>query len=105
MIGVAIDALVLVFLLQTINDDNIGFGSAFLVALVAAVGTGLLAFGLVLAMGLAGVFVAAVVAAILLAIAVSAIYGVEIKRAFLIAGLFMVVHIGVGMGIQMLFAA
>ena len=51
-------------------------------------------------MGVAGIFVAAVIAAALLAIAVSALFGVEIKRAFLIAGLFMVIHIGVGFAFQ-----
>lgn len=103
MLGIAIDAAVLIFLLQTINQDEIGFGTAFLVALVASVGTLLLAIGFASFMGLAGLFVGAIVAAVLLGVAVSALFGVEIKRSFLIAGIYMVVHIGVGLGFQALF--
>ena len=102
MIGIAIDAAVLIFLLQAINKDEIGFGTAFVVALVASVGTLLLVIGFASFMGAAGLFVGAVVAAALLGIAVSALFGVEIKRSFLIAGIFMVVHIGVGLVFQAL---
>ena len=102
MLGIAIDAVVLIVLLKTLNDEDVGFGTAFLVALVAAIGTTALAFGLVAVMGITGIFVAAVVAAGLLGAAVSALFGVEIKRSFLIAIIFMVVHIGVGVGFQWL---
>ena len=102
MIGLAIDAVVLIFLLQTINQDNIGLGTALIVALVAAVGTSVLAIGLVALMGTAGLFVAAILAALLLGVAISALFGVEIKRSFLIGGLFMLVHMGVAVAFQML---
>jgi len=103
MLGIAIDAVVLIALLKIINEDDIGFGTAFVVALVASIGTTVLAIGLAAAMGLGGIVVAAVIAALLLAIAVSALFGVEIKRSFLIGGIFMLVHIGVGVGFQLLF--
>ena len=105
MFGVAIDAVVLMLLLQAFNDEDIGFGLAFVVALVAAIGTAALTFGLVMAMGLAGAFVAAVVAAGLLGVAVSALFGVEIKRSFLIGAIFMVIHIMVGIFLRMLFSS
>ncbi len=47
--------------------------------------------------------VAAIIAAALLGIAVSALFGLEIKRAFLIGGIFMLVHIGFGIGFWLLF--
>ena len=100
MIGIAIDAVVLVVLLKTFNDEDIGFGIAFVVALVAAIGTTILAIALAAVMGIAGIFIGAAIAAGLLGIAISALYGVEIKRSFLIAVIFMVVHIGVGIGFQ-----
>ena len=39
MVLVLIDAVVLIFLLKIINDDDIGFGTAFVVALVASIGS------------------------------------------------------------------
>ena len=103
MLGIAIDALVLMVLLKTISDEDIGFGTSILVALVASIGTTILAIGLASMMGIAGIAVAALIAAALLGVAVSLLFGVEIKRAFLIGAIFMVVHIGVGIGFQMMF--
>lgn len=102
MIGIIIDALVLMTLLKTLNDEDIGLGTSILVALAASVGTTVLAVALASMMGIAGIAVAAVVAAILLGVAVSALFGVEIKRSFLIGIIFMVVHIGIGVGFQLL---
>lgn len=105
MLGIAIDAFVLMVLLKTINGEDIGFGTSIVVALVASIGATLLAIGLAAVMGIAGIAVAAIIAASLLGVAVSAMFGVEIKRSFLIGGIFMVVHIGVGIGFQLMFRA
>ncbi len=102
MLGIAIDALVLMVLLKTVTDEDIGFGLAILVAIVASIGTTVLALSLVSVMGIAGIAIAALVAAALLAVAVSAMFGVEIKRSFLIGAIFMVVHISVGIGVQLM---
>ena len=102
MIGLAIDAFVLMALLKAINDDDASFVGAFLLALGAAIGTALLAAGLAVVMGIAGIVVAALLAGAILGVAVSALYGVEIKRSFAIAGIFMVVHIGVGIGFELM---
>ena len=102
MLGIAIDALVLIVLLKTMSDEDLDFATAFFIALVAAIGTSALAFGIGTAMGIAGIIVAAIVAAVLLGVAVSALYGVEIKRSFLIGVIFMIVHIGVGVGFQLM---
>ena len=102
MLLLLIDAFALVCLLKAINEDDMGFGSAFIIALVAAIGTNLLAYGLASVLGLAGVLLAAVIGAACVGVAVSAMLGVEIKRAFLIGGLFMVVHISVAIAFQML---
>ena len=99
---IAIDAAILVFLLKTINEDDVEFGTAFLVALVTSIGTAILAALLSWLMGVAGVILAAIAAAALLGVAVSALFGVEIKRSFLIAGIFMVANIGVGIGFNLM---
>ncbi len=92
-------------LLKAVNDDDIGFGVSLLISLVASIGTNLLTFALVSAMGLAGLGLAAVIGAVLLGVSVSALFGVEIKRAFLVGGAFVAVHLGVAIGIQMVLSA
>lgn len=105
MLGIAIDAVVLIVLLKVVNDEDVGFGLAIIVALVTAFGTQALALGLesVIGLGIIGFLIAAVIAALLLGVAVSALFGVETKRSFLIATLFMVIHISVGVAFQLLF--
>ncbi len=98
LVRIGIDAAVLMFLLKVVNDEDVDFGTAFLVALATAIGTGVLAWLLAAAMGFAGTILAAIIAAALLGVAVSALFGVEIKRSFLIATLFVVIHVGVSMG-------
>ncbi len=105
MLMIALDAVVLMVLLKTVQDEDVNFGTAIIVALVTAIGTSLLAMGLVLALGLAGILLAALIGGALLGVAVSALFGVEIKRAFLISGLFMVVHIVASIGLQLMFRA
>lgn len=105
MLGIAIDALLLIVLLQAINEDNIGFGTAFIVALVASIGTAVLASVLVASIGFAGILVAPIIAAALIGVALSTLVGVEIKRAFFIGGIFMLVRICIGVAFQLMFRA
>ena len=100
MLGIALDAVVLMFLLKTVNDDDVGFGTAILVALAAAIATPVLGFALGLVLGVAGAYLAVLIAAALLGVAVSALFDVEVKRAFIIGGIFMAVHIGFAVGIN-----
>lgn len=101
MLGIAIDAVVLMVLLKAVNDEDVGFGTSFLVALAASIGTAVLAIALAAMIGVAGIVIAAVIAAAILGAAVSAMFGMEIKRAFLVGGLFMLVHIGVAVGFHL----
>jgi hypothetical protein len=100
VLQIAIDALVLMVPLKAISDEDVDFRTAALIAVVAAIGTMALAFGLSLALGMLGVILAAIVAAVGLGVAVSAMFGAEIKRSFLIAVLFVVIHVGVSLGFQ-----
>jgi hypothetical protein len=102
VLAIAIDAVVLIVLLKVVNDDDIGFGAAILLALVASIGTTVLAIALGAVMGILGIVVAAVIAAAAVGAAVSALFGVEIKRSFLIGGIFMAVHIAVAVGFQLM---
>ncbi len=69
-------------------------------ALGSAIATSLLGFALTAAIGLAGLFVATAIAAGVLGVVVSATFGVEIKRAYLIATLFVFTHVGMSLGIR-----
>jgi hypothetical protein len=105
MLVIAIDAVVFMDLLKMINDDDVGFGTSILVALGASIGTSLLVFGLVYTLGLWGLLLSALLAIGLLGVAVSAMFGVEIKRSFLIAGVFTVVHVAVSLGLSSMLQA
>lgn len=102
---ILIDTLILVGLLKAINDEEIEFLTAALIALVTSIGTTALAVALVGAMGIWGIVVAGVVAAAALGLAVSSLFGVEIKRSLLIGGIFMVAHIGISLGLNLAFGA
>ena len=104
MLSIAIVAIVLMILLKTFSDEDIGFGAAFVVSLVASIGTVVLANVLAAVMGIYGVLLATVIAAILLGATVSLLYGVEIKRAMAIGGIFILAHIGVSIGFFFMFS-
>jgi hypothetical protein len=63
MLGLIIDALVLVILLKTFHEEDIGFGTASIVAVVAALGTAALAIGCAVAIGPVGIYLGTVIAA------------------------------------------
>jgi len=102
MLLIAIDAAVLMGLLKTISDEDLPFGTAFIIALVASIGTSILAILLASVIGIAGIFAAVAIAAALLGVTVSAMCGVEIKRSLLIGGIFVVVHVATAIGMQMM---
>jgi hypothetical protein len=105
MLGIAIDAIVLMVLLKTIVSEDVGIGTLVLLSLAVSIGTSLLAFGLATVMGVLGILVAAVIAAALLGVAVSALFGSEIKRSLLVGAIFMVVHLGVGIAFSVMLRA
>jgi hypothetical protein len=104
MLSAVIEAAILIVLLKALSGEDISFGGACLIAFVSSVATTLLAMALTLAMGPAGFFVAALIAAAVLGAVLSALFGVEIKRACVIGGIFTVVHIAIGIGLSLIFA-
>ncbi|QDT40169.1 hypothetical protein Pan241w_02250 [Gimesia alba] len=103
MIVVLLDAVALILLLKIMDDADVSLFTAFFVALGASIGTMALAFGLGMLIGVAGIAVAAVIVVALLGVVISALFGIEIKRSFLIGGIFMFIHIGISIGLQLLF--
>lgn len=105
MCGIILDALILVGVLSAIEGEEVNFLSAFCVAFVAAIGTSLIAIALAAAIGIAGVFVATIIGAVGVGLGVSLVFGVEIKKAMLIGGIFAVARIAVYFIIKMMFSA
>ena len=58
MLMILIDTLVLMVLLKTVNDENIEFVSAIIVAVITAIATAALAIALSLVIGIWGVVLA-----------------------------------------------
>ena len=105
MCGIILDTLILVAVLSAVEGEEVNFMSAFVIALVTSIVTGLIAFGLTLAIGIAGVFVATLIGAVGVGIGVSAVFGVEIKKAMMIGGIFAVARIFVYFMLAMMFSA
>lgn len=61
---------------------------------------GILVYVLAVAMGLPGLYLGLLIAAVLLGVALSALYGMELKRAVMVAGIFMVVHLVISYGLS-----
>lgn len=102
MLGIILDAVVLIVLLKVVVDEDVDFTTAIILALGASIGTFALAVGLVIVMGFVGVILAAIIAAAAIGVAVSALFGAEIKRSFLVGILFVVVHVGIAIGFEVL---
>ena len=88
MLMILIDTLVLMVLLKAVNDENVEFVSAIIVAVITAITTAALATALSLVIGIWGVVLAGILAAVGLGLAVSTLFGVEIKRSMLIGAIF-----------------
>lgn len=99
---ILIDAGILIGLLAAFQEEELSFGFAAIMALVTSLVTFALAYVLFQAMGMTGVFVALGIAAVLLGIALSALYGMEIKRAVMVAAIFMVAHLVISYGLNSL---
>lgn len=99
---IIIDAATLIILLQVVQEESMSFLTAAIISFVAAIGTGVLAMILLQAMGILGLIVAGLIGAAGVGVAVSALFGVEIKRAMLIGGIFVAVHIAASVTLQLM---
>ncbi len=95
-----IDAVILSALVAVVNVDEIDMSTAFIVALVSAVGTGIISFVLFLVLGLVGFLAGLVVATVAVGFVINAIFDIPGKRAFLIAALFMIAHGAMTVGLN-----
>lgn len=105
MLMILIDAFVLMALLKLVSDEDIGFGTAVLVGLLAALGVFSLVIALGMLLGLVGVLLAVVLGAAGLGVAISAMFGIEIKRSIAIGVIFLVLHVAISAAISSVFAA
>ncbi len=105
MLLLFIDAAVLMGLIKSISDDDVNLGTALLLALGAALGVNALTYVLAPSMGIWGLLIAANVVGLLLGIAISALFGSEIKRSFFVGGIFVLVHIAAAVCLTLMMRA
>ncbi len=103
MLLILVDAMTLIVMLQVVQGEDIGFGTAAIMAFVAAIVTGVLALVLGALIGLPGVLLAGLLGAIGVGAAVSLMFGVEIKRALMIGGVFVAVHLAFSVLFSLMF--
>jgi hypothetical protein len=108
MIGILINAVLLLVLLKLINNDDRDLVIAIVVAIAIATGTPILAFLMIIATGDGGeladfdLLIAVTAAMTLLAGIVMLLFGVELKKSALVAVLFTGIQFGVAFGLGML---
>ncbi|MFO7904094.1 MAG: hypothetical protein R6U98_15630 [Pirellulaceae bacterium] len=100
MLAILADAVIFMAVLKIVNNEEVEFLTSLIVAFVAAIVANLLVIGLATLMGVAGAILGLIIVGVLLGIAVSAMFGTEIKRSFLAGGLFILVHFAVSIGFQ-----
>lgn len=105
MIAIILDAIILAALLKWLSDAEPGMLGVVALSLGTAVVSALLASMCIPSMGLAGVFVGIALGSAGLGIALSMFYGVDLRRCFLIAGVYMVLSIAVNIGVNLLMSA
>ncbi len=93
MIGVVINAVILIALLKALSDAEVSFLGAVLVSLGTSLAGFVLSLVLSPSIGVAGAFVALGVVATGLAVVLSAAYGIDLRRAGLIALLYFVAQV------------
>jgi hypothetical protein len=95
MLGLLLNAVILIVLIKTVSNRDVDMLTAGIMAVVVSIVGGALAFGLVLALGIAGLFLAGIITAAALGFAISAFLGIDMQRSMIIGVVFMIVNIGV----------
>lgn len=113
MIGVIISALVLIGVLKAVSDEEIGFFTAAILALVTSVVTNFLSIGLSIGLAILlgplpgvilGVLLGATIAAVALGFVVGYMFGLDNKSAMIVGGAYMLVNVILGIGATLLFS-
>ncbi len=100
MLGIVIQAAILVGLIRIILEEDGNWLISALVAVGVSVATWMMAFGLAGGLGLdpiLSILVAAVTAGAGLGVGLAFFYGAGFARAFLVAGIYMAVTIGLSL--------
>lgn len=102
MLLLFLDAVVLIGLLKSFNDDEMGLLKACLTSLLFAILTAIITGLLVVAIGLAGLFVGLAVSAGPIGLSISYMFGIDVQRSILIGAIFVAAHFGMSMALSAL---
>ena len=99
LIEIGIDVAVLMLLLKIFTDEEIDFRLAVLPAGLAAVGATFLATQGASFIGPFGIIAAVIIAVLLMAVVISALFDIDFMRSFLVGAVFILVCICVNQGL------
>ncbi len=103
MLQLLLDSVVLIALLKSFNDEEMGLLKACLTSLFFSILTGVLAILFVVAIGPIGLFVGLALSAGLIGLVISWMFGIDVQRSILIGVIFIAAHFAIGMALNALF--
>ncbi|MDB5339414.1 MAG: hypothetical protein JWN70_5033 [Planctomycetaceae bacterium] len=105
MLVLLLEAGILVALIKIFTDDDIGFWKPLIIAFLTAIGTAVAAAFFLVLLGLWGILVGVVLSALLLALCLTGLFGIDFKNSAIIGGVFVFVHVGIQVGLYMALGA
>lgn len=94
MLGLLVSGLVLMVLLQVFSNDELDFWPAVIYVFVASIVSGIVHALIVSALGPNGVYLSIALVTVLIGVSLSALWGLDLKRATIIGAIFMAFQIG-----------
>lgn len=95
MLGLILEAMILIGLIKIFTDDDVGFWKPVGIALLTAIATAVLAGVFFEMLGLWGIVVGVTLAAALLAGLLTLLFGIEFKNSSIIGVAFVFIHVGI----------
>jgi peptidoglycan biosynthesis protein MviN/MurJ (putative lipid II flippase) len=99
-----LESAILIAMIKMVTDNETGFWTPLFISLLSAICTAVLANLLVVTLGLSGILVAASLSAALLTVALTVVFGTELKQSAIIGGIFVFVHIAIEVALYFLFS-
>lgn len=103
MCGIILNAVLLIGLVKALDGEDVDMLTAVLLGFGTSVISSLIVVGLVAVLGVPGAYLGIVASTGLLGVALSALFGTEIKRAMLISVCYLVAQIVVSVVLSLMF--
>ncbi len=104
MLLLLLDSVVLIALLKSFNDEEMGLLKACLTSLLFSILTAVLAILCAVALGPVGLFIGLALSAGLIGLVISWMFGIDVQRSILIGVIFIGAHFGMSLALNALFS-